>query len=211
MKKILFGGALLLSSLGFAQFEGTGFVSVIVGNSNPTGEFARSELYEENAHFAQEGTTFGINGGYMLNKNFGLAGRFSMSSWDTEIPNVTNASPRFITTSFLAGGMFSIPTGRFAFDFRLLAGMASTTYEKHRFDSSTTWGNGTSTTTIYVPESNMSEIAYSYGTSARFHASDKIDLMANVDFFNTKPRSDYYISSKNISTTDFTVGVGLRL
>jgi hypothetical protein len=191
---------LTLSSGLFAQEVRTknGFISVTLGAAFPTGDFADSDLNNDDAGFAENGVAINlVNFGYLFSKNIGITAMLSGSAYPIDANN--GDEPIWGFGSFMVGPLFSFASedGKTELDLRVMIGTSSATLDPD--DGS--------------QEFEGSGGAFSIGSGLRYNLSDFIALTSNFDIISGNPEFDVNGSSfeQPISTVNLTFGISFRI
>jgi hypothetical protein len=168
------------------------YISIMIGNSNPTGNFGSYDYYNNKAGFAKPGTTFGLSGAYYFYKNLAVTASFSfedqgeLTTNDAQIlANGYNAdfkkdnteitaSDRYHSITFMIGPQYSYVYNKFTFDLGLSAGL----FKSYSTPTTTVMFNGVTTTSLALNQLSSGASAFGYGGSAavRYNIGGRWDL-----------------------------------
>jgi opacity protein-like surface antigen len=177
------------------------YMSVMGGISSPSGNFKQTNYYNNNAGFAKNGTTFGIEGAYYIYKNLGIGINFSFQD-QGELTNndaltlaagynadyikdnttVTSVN-RYHNLTLMAGPQYSFLYKKFTLDLRAEAGYFKNTSSP---DISVVFDYSDNTAQTITQNSSTAK-AFGYGGLAglRYSFSDSWDVGIRGTYLKT--------------------------
>lgn len=198
------------------------YLALSVGPSFPLGKFgSKSTNPDDGAGFANTGVNVGLQYGYLIGKNFGLAANFGYSQYKldegplnsmmiVDDPSFQLSADHWQYFSFLAGPMATVAVNdKLNFDFRLLGGLAHSNFP--------VISASTSDMGVRSSENWQSAFAWQLGTNMRYHFTPRTCFFSNLDYMKTKPVTNITITNggsetseveQHIGVMNLTVGVG---
>lgn len=208
-------------------------ISINAGVGSPSGNFAKGDYANEKSGFAKSGFHINLSGTYFFNKNWGLNlvlgftqygskglqslvdGYKEDSGTDSTTLNTTNKNSSF---NVLVGPVYQIPvSSKFSVRLRALLGYSNTTLAGFKVYYEDYLDN----TVMEQKKSSGGGFAFAAGAGVTYKVSKNICLLANADYFSSKPNIDiayvnYNVNSgrkintynENISGINATVGIG---
>ncbi|MCD4696227.1 MAG: hypothetical protein K8S16_08280 [Bacteroidales bacterium] len=175
------------------------FSEIIIGMAVPTGDYASSDIYLEEAGFAVNGGFLFANCGIICNDLFGFEIAFStgVNPLNKKIDDMLNQAGYPSNTDYdydyggwsnlniMIGPHFSIPVKKFALDLRLLGGYM---FLERPFIKQT-FNNGTMVAEQKKGQGNG--IVCQIGTGLRYSISKTIDIKLSVDHYKANPEVKY--------------------
>lgn len=239
MKKIIIAAAALcVVTTSFAQKKATAKtgkteISINAGIGSPSGNFAKGDYADGKSGFAKAGFHMDLSGTYMFYKNWGLNlvvgytqfgskglqnlvdGYKEDSGTDSTTLNTTNKNSSF---NVLVGPVYQIPaSSKFLVRLRALVGYSNTTLAGFKVYYEDYLDN----TIMEQKKSSGGGFAFSAGAGVTYKISKNISILANADYFSSKPKINisyvnYNVNSgrkidtynENISGINATVGIG---
>lgn len=239
MKKIIIASiALCAVSTSFAQEKateksGSNEISVNAGIGSPSGNFAKGDYADATSGFAKSGFHINLSGTHYLNKNWGVNlvvgftqygskglqslvdGYKEDSGTDSTTLNTTNENS---SLNILVGPVYQIPvSSNFSVRLRALAGYTNTTLAGFKVYYEDYLDN----TVMEQKKSSGGGFAFAAGAGVNYKVSKNISILANADYFSSKPTIDiayvnYNVNSgrkidsykQSISGINATVGIG---
>jgi hypothetical protein len=233
MKKttILFAVAALIATTCFSQDKG--YIGISLGPSIPINDFASRDGNNNSAGWATTGANFDITFVYKLGKSLGLsallrgqANSVDNIAYSNELTKQVGGSWTVDSKSWTMGGLLFGGYGSFpisdkvSFDTRAVIGFLNATSPELNLTLNGSGGAG------WVRQSSVSANSFTYllGAGFKFGVSNKICLLANLDYLGAKPEfrdveltsgsggaPTKYTFSQKFGTINFGFGVGLRL
>ena len=176
------------------------------GYSNLTGNFVKSDYADSSSGFAySNGLNFGLEGGYMIKKNFGIAAVISTSSFasyglqslsdgyqeDFEVDSITlTASGKYSSYNFMVGPMISYPIGKFTFNAKVLGGLTYMITPEYKVDIEDQLD-----ATFYQRSSSAATFGFQTELSIDYSLSDNLGLKLGIDYSYAKP--SFTITNEN--------------
>jgi hypothetical protein len=194
----------LCASTGWAQtafiynsLQKNGFISASYGISLPTGDFGKLSRTDQNTNgMAVSGRAWSLSGGYRLAGPMGLMARYEETLHDIEpaalaaqygtgslgdaLKATTGAgrAGQWQGRSIMLGPYVTIPLGRFAFDFRAMAGQAWAKSPESGIEGVLNWRE----TAIQSGNSESKAIATNLGLTIRYRVTPAIGLHVSTDY-----------------------------
>jgi hypothetical protein len=186
--------------------DNNGYIGITIGPSIPVGDFTSTDLANTDAGLANTGFFYDITLAYKLGgSNFGISSLLRSQANPVDVQSVAEEfSNRFPGTSWrveskpwtvgavLIGGFGSIPISqKVTFDTKAMIGFSSSASPDITFDVTGPGGSG------WIKQSSViaSSFAFLVGGGFKFEMGNKLFLLTNVDYFNTRPEF------RNIETT----------
>lgn len=186
------------------QEKNQNYVSLAVGASIPTADFAKADAgsfdnWNNTAGFAKTGFTIGVEGAHYFTSRIGLAGiiyysnhgGFSSSDAAKLGDSYTDAfgvDESTVTTSgsyqalnVMIGPQYTFPLGKVALDIRVLGGLLKSISTP----TMTVQLEDVTATTFTQESSTASAFGWQVGTGIRYPMSGKLGLMFRVDYFSS--------------------------
>jgi hypothetical protein len=206
MKKIVALSLILLTfaSKGLAQdSDRKGYVSINLGLSIPTGNYA-SKVYNNNrAGYATTGFVRDFSFGYQLHPKLGLLAIFRSqangvdagsqaqgfenelrATYPTMSPSVTMQSSVYSFGGMLAGAYGKLPISeKLSFEPRLLLGLAAPSLPS---STTETFSSGSKMSTFIQNETVAFAFAYNIGAGFKYEIGKKYFFLMNMDFYAAK-------------------------
>lgn len=211
-----------------------GYIGISLGPSFPTGDYASTDLDNENAGFAKGGAIFDFSFGYKLGKYFGIAAMLRGQSNPIDAVAIETASANSFpgiawnvdADPWSLGGLmlglygsFPIGPGQTAFETRLLIGHMSVTLPEIMLTGSV---NGI--TFRGISESKTAGgFAVLLGGNFRFNVGRKISLLAMLDLnltsvefenvftYYSDGTADVHTFTQDFSMVNLGFGIAYRL
>lgn len=210
MKKYIFViGAIIgsiFTSIGQEETFNKYFLGIRGGYSNLSGNFIKNDYSDSSSGFANSnGTNFGIEGGYMIKKNFGIAAVISLNSFssnglqalsdgyqeDFEVDSVTlSVSKKYTSSYFMLGPVFSLPKGKFTFNAKILGGLVYLITPEYKVDIEDQLD-----ATFYQRSSTATTFGIQTELSINYSLSDNLGLKIGIDYAYSKP--NFSITNEN--------------
>lgn len=155
------------------SFKKNGFLGITIGPAISLGDFADDDLNNEDAGFAENGFNLTLlTFGYEFVENFGMAASWFGGGHTIE---TDFGDGLWAYGAIVVGPMVTLELSEKAdLDFKLMVGPTSGIFD---FDSLSEQEEG-------------SGFGFDVGTSLRVSISNKIGLILNMDYFNTKSEFD---------------------
>jgi hypothetical protein len=229
MKKILLLLAVATLTCFVIQGQGqtnghqkTGFLTLTGGPSIPLGDFASTDLYNEQAGFAKTGLNLDLQGGYYFTKNVAVSGSAFFSQYTLDEQKLTEQfAQEFPGSQFtlsvdhwqyygiVVGPMITLDLSPRTFlDFDFMTGLANANSPKTEVTLEGTQATQSEDWTAVVP--------LRIGTTARFQIGKKGYLGAGLHYMYMKPEFEATVAGETskfqqkIEAVNVTFGVGIR-
>lgn len=176
------------------------------GYTSLSGDFVKSDYADSSSGFANSnGVNFGLEGGYMIKKNFGIAAIISTSSFasnglqslsdgyqeDFEVDSITlTASGKYSSYNFMVGPMISYPKGKFTFNAKVLGGLAYLITPEYKIDVEDQLD-----ATFYQRSANSATFGFQTELSINYSLLDNLGLELGIDYSYAKP--SFSITNEN--------------
>ena len=219
MKKIILALAISLAfAPAFAQTTkpavkmGSNEISINAGIGIPSCNFSKGDYADETSGFAKTGFHINLSGTHHFNKNwgvnvlvgytqFGSTGLQSLadgykedSGTDSTTLNTTGNNSSF---TVLVGPVYNIPVSdKFSVQLRALGGYTSTTLAGFKVYYEDYLDN----TVMEQNKATGGAFGFQLGAGIKYKASDKIYILANGDYFNSKPSMDITYENYNVNS-----------
>lgn len=176
----------------------SGYISLRLGPSIPTGDFGSSDLENEEAGFATIGFDVSLNAGYTFYEGFGAAFTWlgNANYIDEDELGITLDSSPWTVGAISIGPMYMGSVDRFIYQAHMLFGNA----------------------VVYNPdlggnleEDNASSFAFTLGFGGKFLISNRIFLSGTLDIFSTNPNFEVLGFEQSISMIMLNGGLGFTL
>lgn len=210
MKKNIFVIATIIgsvfTSIGQEETLNKYFIGFNGGYSNLSGNFIKNDYSDSSSGFANSnGVNFGLEGGYLIKKNFGLAAVISTNSFssnglqalsdgyqeDFEVDSITlTASGRYSAYNFLVGPIFSYPKGKFTFNAKVLGGLVYMLTPEYKVDIEDQLD-----ATFYQRSAKVSTFGIQTGLSLQYSISNNLGLKFGIDYSFSRP--NFSITNEN--------------
>ncbi|MDP4264112.1 MAG: outer membrane beta-barrel protein [Bacteroidota bacterium] len=219
MKKILIMiVVLLMSGIVMAQGEKQqrttkSFLALHAGPSFPVGDFAKTDINNEQAGFAKTGVNVNLTYGYEFLENVGLTAsifynnnKMDNSAVLDQVGNV--ALDHWQWYGISVGPMFTQKlAGNMAIDLRVMGGVANANSPKAVVDNETV-----------VKEDWSPAAVFQGGAGLRIGMGNRMFIMVNLDYLYMKPKFDLVFpdgsptvrSEQKMSVLNLTAGFGIR-
>lgn len=210
-----------------------GCLSINFGASMPVGDFKNADIYNENSGFAKSGFQYSVSYQHIVYKRFGLLAKFRgesnafdsqklaeefMKVYDNSY-HFSASSDSWTSRSLLIGGYFSLPAAKkVVIEPKVLFGYTSVTNPPIIISGYT--GQGYASTVS--EEKTGTAISLLIGVGLKVELSDKINFLADVEYFSAKPKFDNVKTTANdgsvffssykqpITTVNIGIGIGYR-
>jgi len=210
------------------------YMSIMGGISTPTGDFKKTDYYNNNAGFAKRGTSFSLEGAYYVYKNLGIGltasfqdnGELSTADaqtlangYNTQLikdQSTVTAVNRYHNINIMAGPQYSFGYKKFTLDLRAQAGILKSTSTPEvtvEFDTATSADE----TQL---DSKSAKFAYGGLAGLRYSFSDSWDVGIRATYIkcsgieientNTTDYSGRYVTKLPVSALNTTLGITLR-
>jgi len=177
------------------------YMAFIGGLSSPMGDYASTSYINNNSGFAKKGTTYGLDFGIYLHKNFGIGITLSVQDQgeldSTDVQNLANgynssfvknqtsvtSVGRFSNMILMAGPQYSFLYKNFTLDLRAQAGVIksfTTPATTIVFDYSSNSGQ-----TYYQESSGAVALAYGASVGLRYSLGDTWDVGLKVNYISS--------------------------
>jgi hypothetical protein len=177
------------------------YMAFFGGLSVPLGSYASTTYSDNNAGFAKKGTTYGLDFGIYVHKNFGIGITVAYQDQgeldSTNVQNLANgynssftknqtsvtSLGRFTNLTFMVGPQYSFLYKNFTFDLRASAGIIksfTTPATTIVFDYSSNSGQ-----TYYQESSGAVALAYGASLGIRYALSDSWDIGLKANYINS--------------------------
>ena len=182
------------------------FIGFNGGYSNLSGNFIKNDYSDSSSGFANSnGVNFGLEGGYLIKKNFGLAAVISTNSFssnglqalsdgyqeDFEVDSITlTASGRYSAYNFLVGPIFSYPKGKFTFNAKVLGGLVYMLTPEYKVDIEDQLD-----ATFYQRSAKVATFGIQTGLSLQYSISNNLGLKFGIDYSFSRP--NFSITNEN--------------
>jgi len=231
MKKIF----LIIISFAFIYSSNAQSSYIILngGITNPVGEFADNDFYNEDAGFASGGYNLGFEIGYFFNPWIGLGGsfKFNSSNFDTDGINahlqeqywsqydtLYLASSEYNMQNFLIGPYAKLDiTGNFSLFGKFFIGVMSA----FRPDQTLNWQEDPSQElkTLFIESKLASSFAWNIGGGLLFRFTDRLGLVLMADYIAGNPKYDEFNYDELIVETNkqemhyfnFNIGLAIKM
>jgi hypothetical protein len=231
---------LAVGSFLFFSMNAQSYISLTSGASIPVGSFAKADAgsfnnWNNTAGFAKTGFAIGVEGACYLTPKMGIGGSFYFSdhgrftsgdvkklgdsytdAFGVAYSTVTTTG-RYRTLSILAGPQFSLPHGKFTFDFHLLGGLVKSLSTPEM----TVLLEDQTKTTFKQSSSTASAFGWQAGAGMRYRLAGKLSLVFKTDYFNSNGISvrnenrnnsaGRLVTNQPLSWINVTVGVSLSI
>jgi hypothetical protein len=208
------------------------YIDVQAGLSFASGSFGNNDLAKAGDGFAKNGTTFGIQAGYLVYKKIGICAKAGYSTFGVDDASYSGqlaqtAPPGIVTTArsngkyksswAMAGPSLSVGKNGLTFDFRLMGGFISLVKEGFSYHTDYT-GTGQQYSYASQQESDAS-VAFGWGITSRYQLPKDFYVTLNLDnmYSTLSFNRDNYVSSADNKTSRayeaylFTLGIGYRI
>lgn len=235
MKKFLI---LLLFAFGltgaFAQNQKS-FIGISLGPSFPVGDFANTDLSDENSGLAKVGGTLSLNYGYHLSQQFGLMAviRGSVHGVDVDALKRQYATPDGIASSIsfktstwksaaaMVGIFEMLPLNASKNLFFVARGAIGVQRSQSPSTDITIAVSGLGTFTNHQDSYSATSLAYLLGLGLDFQLEKNLSLKFNADYTGanpkfqdpraaTYPQNNYTKLKQPINTVDLSLGLAFR-
>jgi hypothetical protein len=196
----------VFSSYGQEEASKNYFIGVSGGYSNLSGNLIKNDYADSSSGYAySNGLNFGLEGGYFLKKNFGIAAVISTSSFssnglqtlsdgyqeDFEVDSITlTASGKYSTYNFFVGPIFSYPKGKFTFNAKVLGGLVYAVTPEYKVDIEDQLD-----ATFYQRSASAATFGVQTGLSISYALTANLGLKIGVDYTYSKP--NFSITNEN--------------
>lgn len=217
-----------------------GYIGLSFGAAAPIGDYGSKDTYKEEAGLAKTGTNLDLSFGYRFGKYYGIAATAKVfrNAFDTdvvldelehsladEIVSVKVKADPWKASTLLIGGYGSFPISKsFRFETRALVGLVRVTSPERRMDV-TFFDNFLIQPVYWAAEesANATTFAYLLGAGIKWDVLRRICLLANLEYFSSKPEfvrvkshnshgdRDYFTFSNKVAVVNANFGVGFRL
>lgn len=177
-----------------------GFISIGIGPTFATGDFANSDSGSETAGLASVGAQANFfNFGYLLSENFGFSARVAgaLHTIDEDALGITiDNTPTWKYLTFMVGPIISLPSANesISFDIRALIGLMNANSPKLE-------GGG------FTRESlSGSGLATNFGISLRNHVTENSAVFFSLDYLSAEPEFEDDAFKQSISSISFSIG-----
>jgi opacity protein-like surface antigen len=192
-----------------ANKEKTGFLIFTAGPAFPVGDFNSKNINNDQAGFAKTGFTLDLQGGYMLVKNFGVAGSILYSRYtiDSKPLNGTSASvDHWQYYGMVAGPMITQSLcSRTSVDFNIMSGIVSANSPKLTYAGevlvSEDWA-------IAIPIRLSGDIRYHFGQNGYFFTG--LNYLYMEPKFKFSALGESNTARQKMSTMNLNAGIGFR-
>lgn len=183
-------------------------IGITGGVSAPMGNFMKTDYANDASGYAGTGYNMGIIGTYFINKHWGIAELFSFQQFSYvggqnltfgmqksfDVDSVTfSVRGDNHTYSFLVGPVYTMALGdKLNVDLRLLGGFVNANLAGNNV---TLTDGGVTDPTFYQAVSRANTFGMQLGAALRYRVTDHIGIMANVDYFYSKP--DFVVNNIN--------------
>lgn len=223
MKRItLLTGIILLCHVSMAQeiTAKRGYIGVTVALAFPTGDFADDDaIRNEDASYAKTGLNYSADFGYRLGRRWGITASIRSGS------NAVDESAFESSLEQAAGGSFGVSADNYRYNALMVGALVSWPADRLDVDLRFSMGYGFGTLPsidvqysgqpfLIIPEEDASGFAALLGGSFRYHLSDNISLMGQLNYFSmalTPQDNDLDDIEQPIDVIAIDIGVGFRL
>lgn len=197
-----------------------GYLGVTAGPAFATGDYADDDaIRNEDASYAKTGINYAADFGYRLGRRWGITASFRSGSnavdegaFERSLKEATGGSfgvsaDNYRYNALMAGALVSWPGSKIDVDLRLSMGYGFGTLPSIDITSS---GNPF----LIIQEEDADGVAVLFGGSIRYHLSDKVSLMGQLNYFSmilTPQQSDLDEIEQPIDVIAIDLGVGFRL
>ncbi|MEP6712085.1 MAG: outer membrane beta-barrel protein [Ferruginibacter sp.] len=218
MKKIIIAVSVLFASTSlFAQktktsIIGNNEISINAGVGSPSGNFAKGDYADDKSGYAKAGFHINLSGIHNFNKNWGINvvigytqfdakglqslvdGYKEDSGTDSTTLNTTNKSSSF---SVLVGPVYKIPVcSKFSIHLRALGGYTNTTLAGFKVYYEDYLDN----TVMTQKKATTGSFGFQAGAGVNYNVTDNISVLANVDYFTSKPKFNISYENYNVNS-----------
>ena len=188
----------VFSSIGQEELANKYFLGVNGGYSNLSGNLIKNDYADSSSGFANSnGINIGLEGGYFIKKNFGIAAVISTSSFssnglqalsdgfqeDFEVDSITlTASGKYSAYNFLVGPIFSYPKGKFTFNAKVLGGLVYMLTPEYKVDIEDQLD-----ATFYQRSAKVTTFGIQTGLSLQYSISNNLGLKFGIDYSFSRP------------------------
>ncbi len=186
------------------------FIGMSGGYSNLSGNVIKNDYADSSSGYAySNGLNFGLDGGYFIKKNFGIAAVISTSSFssnglqtlsdgyqeDFEVDSITlKATGKYSTYNFLVGPIFSFIKGKFTFNAKVLGGLVYAVTPEYKVDI-----EDQLEATFYQRSSSTVTYGIQTGLAISYALSNNLGLKIGVDYSYSKPNFSITNENRNIN------------
>ena len=213
--------------------DSKGYVALSLGLGIPLGDFASTDLQNENAGLALGGGVFDISFAYLIGKQFGISAALKGQSWAVDAQGVANelaqidptASWEVESTPWGAGGLWLGPYGSFEvstktnLELRAQLGFITATSPEMTITAS----SGATSSTATQLSSTGSTIAYLIGIGFKVNLgkSKRVCFLSHMDYTSMEPEftviaispnspSNSSTFSQKMDSFSITFGIGIN-
>ena len=217
MKKIIITAAVLfLGTNIFAQKTETANtsmneISINAGAGSPMGNFAKGDYANDKSGFAKGGFHLNLSGTHQLKKNWGInvvvgysqfgskglqslvEGYKEDSGTDSTTLTTSNKSSSF---NVLVGPVYKVTvTDKFSVQIRALGGYTNTTLAGFKVY----YEDYLAKTIMTQKTATAGGFGFQIGAGANYKITDKFSILANVDYFTSKPKFNIGYENYNVN------------
>ena len=197
------------TSAGSSSSDGSSpksFIGINSGYAMAFGALTKNDYKDPGSGYASKGgLNYGLEGNFILHKNFGIAAVFSCNSFftaglqtmadgykdDFDVDSTTvTTTKKYSFYNFFAGPSYSIACNKLTFDFRFVAGLTHGTTPEFKVDL-----EDQTNATFYQKSSKANSFGFQAGAGVRYLLFSNVCLKLNADYYSCKP--DFMITNEN--------------